>query len=262
MYSRKRTSQRRWIFVLSLLAAIIVAVLGGWQVVARRHGAFSPAEQALMMILSPTMRLATAVHNQVVAPPPSPLDPVHQLPRVGMERLTELEAENQQLRALLKLQSSLPKCAIAADVIGRSINPWQDSLRLGAGAADGVTPHMVALTPDGVLGQVLRVSDSQSELLLLTDRASGVGGMIARTQETGVLKGAQNGLCQLVYLSDKSIVQIGDEVVTSGLSDYFPKGLPLGKVLSITDDPALSSRTAVVMPATNPTTVQMVVLTK
>lgn len=189
------------------------------------------------------------------------MDPVQHMPRVGMDRLSDLEAENQQLRALLKLRDSLPKSAIAAEVIGRSINPWQGNLTLGAGKADGVKPHMAALTPDGMLGQIMVVSAHQSEVLLLTDRASGIGGMILRTNETGVLKGLQNGQCQMIYLSDKADVKVGDEVVTSGVSDYFPKGLPLGTVVSVADDPALSSRNAIVAPLANPTSAQMVVLT-
>lgn len=262
MYPRKRTAQRRWFTVIGILCLLVITTLAWWQHAARRSSAYSPAEQLLITILSPSMRLSAAWHDRMVIAPDFPLDPVQQLPRVGMDRLTALEVENQQLRTLLKLRDALPSGAIAAEVIGRSISPWQENLLLGAGAADGVAPHMVALTPGGVLGQIVAVAGRQSEVLLLTDRASGIGGMIARTRETGVLKGLQNGQCQLIYLSDKSDVRTGDEVVTSGLSDYFPKGLPLGTVVSVADDPALSSRIAIVTPAANPAIVEMAVLTK
>lgn len=267
MRSRKQTSFRRWVFFISLLLALLVVLLNWWQVVARRLGARSPLEQMLVYILSPSVRLANAARKGMTPMPAQRMDqPVN---RVALDRLTQAELEVQQLRALLKLRNALPNSAVPADVIGRSTTPWENYVMLNKGTADGIQTHMIALSPDGVLGQVLTVTRHMTQVLPLTDRASGVAAMIARTRETGVLQGDIDGRCRLVYLSEHADVQVGDEVVTSGLSAYFPKilpafpqGLPLGRVQSITDDPTLSSRTAIVTPAVNPATVEMVVLTR
>ncbi|HEX2949721.1 MAG TPA: rod shape-determining protein MreC [Armatimonadota bacterium] len=237
----------------------MVIALNWWQDHARRQGMRSPAERMLITILSPSIRIAGAVRNTVSPDPQYTADP---LPPVGMERLQQLEYENQQLRAVLDLRQRVSGTPIAAEVIGRGINPWQGYLILDKGQAEKVEPHMIVLTPDGVLGQVATVTAHTAEVLLLTDRASGIGAMIERTRETGVLKGGQSGQCQLVYLADQAVIQAGDMVVTSGLGEFYPKGLPLGKVVSVQDDHSLSSRTAVVAPAANSSTVEMVLLTK
>ncbi|HEY3376443.1 MAG TPA: rod shape-determining protein MreC [Armatimonadota bacterium] len=262
MYPRKQAAQRRWLLVISLCAVISIGLLSWWQSRAAQRGTRSPAEQLLLTILSPSLRMGGAVRNALAPNPQYALDPTQQLPAVGMARLQQLETENQQLRALLALRSAVPTGAIPAEVIGRSSNPWQGYLLLGKGSADGVAPHMIALTPAGVLGQVATVTAHEAEVMLLTDPASGIGALLARARETGVLKGFQHGQCRMIYLSEHADVRAGDLVVTSGLGAYYPKGFPLGAVLSVSDDPALSSRVAIVAPAANPATVEMVLLTK
>jgi rod shape-determining protein MreC len=256
--------------LVGVLALFVVGVLSWWQEMARRQGWRSPAEQALLTILTPALQAGTLVRNLVTPPPSYALHAPEQLPRTGMDQLGELQAENQRLTSLLALQSALPHGAIACAVIGRNVNPWQGDLLLDKGAAEGVQPHMLALTPDGVLGQVATVTAHTAQILLLTDPAAGIGAMLLRSRETGVLKGYRQGQCQLIYLPDTAQIQPGDEVVTSGLGDYFPKnlgtffpkGLPLGTVISVQEDPSLSSRTALITPAANPATVETVVVTK
>lgn len=260
MRSRRQRTYRRWLVFGGLTGVLLISILNWWQAYARKHGKISPAEQALVSVLSPSIRIAGFLRNAVT--PSLEYAVKDGLPAVGIARLNEVEAENERLRTLLDLRSTLPDGAIAADVIGRSNNPWQGHLLLGKGAKAGITPHMVVLSPDGVIGQIAVVTPHTAQVLLLTDPASGIGAMLSRTQETGVLKGYTDGRCQMVYLSDQSVVQQGDLVVTSGLSDFFPKGLPLGKVISVKEDPSLSSRTAIVEPVASPSRTDLVIVTK
>lgn len=181
---------------------------------------------------------------------------------VGEARLRQLEEENRELRAALALRDRLPTRAITAEVIGRSLLPWEGNLLLGIGAADGVEPHMVALTPDGVLGQVTTVTAHTAEILPLTDPQSGIAAMTERTKSPGVLKGDRDGKCQLNYLSGDADVKPGDRVLTSGLGEYFARGLPLGAISEVTNNTTLSSRIATITPTVNPATVVLVVLVK
>lgn len=257
---RARTrARRRGTLVLIGAFLILTAVLGWWQARARQQGRHSPVERLLLQLLLPPTRLAGGIRNQLSTDPTYPTDPVRT--PLGMSRYHEMETEIQQLRATLRLRDSLPNAAIPADVIARGLSPWQCYLVLGQGRTDGVRPHQIALTPDGVLGQVITADADSAQVLLLTDRASSIGAMIERTRVTGVLKGDRLGRCQLCYLPGAADVQPGDDIVTSGLSEYYPKGLPLGKVTAVHDDPTLSSRTATVIPTANPATAEVVMLT-
>ena len=244
---------------------LLVLGLGGWQWLAHRTHRASPIEQLTLEILSPAIRAAGMARNRLRPEPDTQIDPLAAtapLTATGLAELNQLKEDNRRLRALLKLRNSLPQDGRAAEIVGRNNVPWQGQLILAQGAADGVELQMVALTPAGVLGQVDSVTAHAATLLPLTDHASGIGAMIERTKACGVLKGIGTDHCQLVDLSGQSDVQEGDRVLTSGLGQIFPKGLPLGRVTGVIRDPLLSSRTATVKPAADPVTAEMVLLVK
>jgi rod shape-determining protein MreC len=55
--------------------------------------------------------------------------------------------------------------------------------------------------------------------------------MVERTQTPGVLRGTENLLLNLNYISNTEEVNAGDTLVTSGLDSIYPKGLRVGKVV-------------------------------
>lgn len=238
---------------------LLILGLGGWQWLAHRAHRTSPIEQLTLEILSPSIRAAGKARNRLTPDKPEQTDP---LTPTGLAHLRRLEAENLRLRALLALRASLPQGGMAAEIVGRNNIPWQGKLLLDKGASEGVELQMVAVTPEGVLGQVDSVTAHTATLLPLTDHGSGIGAMTERTHAPGILKGAGTNLCQLVELSGQFDVREDDTVVTSGLGEIFPKGLPLGRITSVTRNPLLTSRTAVVQPAADPVTAEMVLLVK
>lgn len=239
-----------------MLTALAVG-LGLWQALARRAQLPSPVDQLLLEFLAPSIRAAGSLRNRLT---PGPHYDVTPNTAAGLARMRALEAENTRLRALLALRDTAPVSAATAEIIGRSNSPWQGYLLIGSGAAEGVAPHMVVLTPDGVLGQVATVGRQTAKVIPLTDRESGIGAMVERSHVKGVLKGSGEATCQLQYLAGDADVRIGDQVLTSGLVQIFPRGLPLGRVTAVTHDATLSTRTATVIPAANPETAEMVVV--
>ena len=70
-------------------------------------------------------------------------------------------------------------------------------------------------------------------MLPINDQFSGVGVVLKDTRLQGILKGAQNGATTLQYIMSDEKVEPGEEVLTSGGDRIFPKGLPVGKVVSV-----------------------------
>ncbi len=299
MRGTSRGARRRELLFLVLGLLILTCGLGWWSARARRAGVRSPADQALLDILTLTTLPAGNLRNQLTPPPAMPADP---LTPVGTARLRELEEENTQLRALLGLREVVKSPPLAAQILARGLTPWQGFLQAGAGSAEGVQAQMVALTPVGVLGQVNTVGEHTADIIPLTDSASGIGAKVVRevmvtpppppaianvtpapasvpaatvpsqrTLAVGVLKGYQEGACQpgecyLAYIADQADVKVGDRVVTSGLGHIFghitPAGFPLGEVTAVTRNASLASLDIVVKPAADPATVQWVALVK
>jgi rod shape-determining protein MreC len=148
-------------------------------------------------------------------------------------RLTELEHENQRLAALLKFRAQVEGVAYSARVIGRDPQPWLRSLTLDRGERDGIRRGMAVLSPSGVVGQITQVSRMASQVLLLTDRNSGIDALVQRSRARGIVQGDVDAGCSMKYLRRAEDVRIGDRVVTSGLDGIFPKGIVIGEVIAV-----------------------------
>ncbi len=145
----------------------------------------------------------------------------------------EAVLENERLNRLLDLRKIHKEPTIAATVIGDDVTPWFRSLTIDRGASDGIRDGMPVLAADGVVGQTVKVTPNSSRVLLLTDHASGISAMIQRSRARGVAKGRGENACSLEFTMRGEDVQVGDQVVTSGIGGVFAKGLPIGEVIMV-----------------------------
>ncbi|HTV53925.1 MAG TPA: rod shape-determining protein MreC [Terriglobia bacterium] len=146
--------------------------------------------------------------------------------------LSEDGTENAHLRELLNLQRQIPYRTVAATVIAAS--PGTSSvITIDKGSKNGLTTDRPAITSDGILGKTVAVFPHTAQVLMITDRASGVGALLEKNGSEGVLKGDGDGLCQLDYILNENQVSPGELVVTSGLDQIYPKGLLVGRVESV-----------------------------
>ncbi len=138
--------------------------------------------------------------------------------------------ESQRLRKLLALQEEHQHRFMAARVIGKEQGALSKTLWINKGSAHGLKPGMPVLVPLGLIGRVTDVSWHNSKVMLLIDESSNVDVLIQRTRVQGIVRGAGSRGCVVRYVSKIQDVKEGDVVVTSGLSNIFPKGLLVGKV--------------------------------
>lgn len=141
--------------------------------------------------------------------------------------------ENDRLGRLLELRKNVREKTLAATVIGEDVTPWFRTLTVDRGVADGIQEGMPVLAADGVVGQTIKVTEHSSRVLLLTDHASGIASMIQRSRARGVVKGRGDNLCSLEFAMRGEDVQVGDQVISSGIGGVFPKGLPIGEVVMV-----------------------------
>lgn len=155
--------------------------------------------------------------------------------RSQVQKLSEQAAETQRLRALLDFKTQLPFQTVAAEVIATSPGENSGSIYIDKGSDSGLAPDLAVLTPQGVIGKILAVFPHTSHVLLITDPSSGVGILLAQSRVQGVLKGGEHNLCEVHYVMNEEPVRPGEAVVTSGLDQIYPKGLPVGKVVQTRD---------------------------
>jgi rod shape-determining protein MreC len=90
---------------------------------------------------------------------------------------------------------------------------------------------MAVITPDGIVGKIVEVFPSTSQVLLINDKESGVGALFADSRTHGVVKGTGDPEPHMDYVVNDDKVQVGEAIITSGEDRIFPKGLPVGTVM-------------------------------
>jgi rod shape-determining protein MreC len=140
---------------------------------------------------------------------------------------------NERLKRLLELKTSLHMPTMTAAVIGEDGSPWFKSIVIDRGKNDGLREGMPVIVVGGVVGQLVKVAANSSRVMLVTDTASSVAGIVQRSRARGVVKGRGEGVCSLEFAFREDDVKVGDFVVTSGIGGIFPKGLPLGEVTMV-----------------------------
>jgi rod shape-determining protein MreC len=152
--------------------------------------------------------------------------------------LQSFKDENDRLRSLLNASERVSQQAIAAQMIGVVPDPVRQVLVVDKGEDDGVYSGMAVLDRFGVAGQVILSTPSTAHVLLLTDPSHALPVRFSRSGVRSVAQGIGDiSTIELLFVPSTSSVEIGDEIVTSGLGKVFPEGYPVGEVETIVRDP-------------------------
>src|SRR5215475_13882808 len=122
---------------------------------------------------------------------------------------------------------------VGARVIATSPDANSAVVFIDRGQRAGIKKNMGVITPDGVVGKVLEAFSETSQVLLVTDRDSGVGAMIEETRIQSPVKGLGEPLLNMSYVSNDDEVKVGEHVVTSGMDRIFPRDLPVGTIIEV-----------------------------
>jgi len=152
-------------------------------------------------------------------------------------QITQLQSkanEADRLAALLKFrQTNVDVPMVGARVIGGSADSASQTIYLDRGERDGIRRDMGVITPDGVVGKVIESYKDTAQVLLLTDKASGVGAMLVSTRVQKPVGGNGEALLILKYISNEEDVNPGERLVTSGIDRIFPPDLPVGTIADV-----------------------------
>ena len=168
-------------------------------------------------------------------------------------RLAMYEGENARLSALLKIAQRYPDYeSVGANIIAKDPGVWYDGFTIDKGTKANISANMVLIAPEGLVGKVLESGMTFSKAQSILDSRSSVPAMSMRTGDLGVVKGdyslADDGLCIMEYIDAQAEIMVGDEIVTSHLSDIYPAGLAIGKVLELETDTNGLTKYAVIEP--------------
>src|SRR5262245_38238606 len=152
---------------------------------------------------------------------------VHELER-QRDQERELARSAERLQALLDLKQSVSPTVAVARVVGSGIASGQATLLIDRGSSDGVQVGMPVIGLGGVVGKVVLTETHLAKVQCLTDIGSGTAVALQDSGYRGILVGRTPDTCELIYVPAYAEVSHGDLLVTSGLDQVFPRGIPAG----------------------------------
>lgn len=170
-------------------------------------------------------------------------------------RVASLEREITELQAILDLRSSISFSSVAVQVVARDFEIGKRLVIIDHGVRDGIAEGDVVIGAGGTLaGRVISVTEETAQVRLVSDPEFTVTAEIATTGAIGLLHG--RGANPLAFDDIDSLrdVPVGAEVTTSGIElsstirSAFPRGLSIGRVVTVSDPSGAVVRSAEVKP--------------
>ncbi len=184
--------------------------------------------------LSNQVRDNAASHGQLVAETRELRNQLL-LANARLTRLQTAALDNAQLRELLNVAERSGLDVQLAPILDIDLDPVKQRLVLDAGSRDGVHVGQAVIDAGGLMGQVISTTGGTSTVLLLTDPDHAVPVTVARNGVRLIVYGRGDTL-QLRDIPLSAGVEVGDEIVTSGLGGRFPPGFPVGTITALRPD--------------------------
>ena len=162
-----------------------------------------------------------------------------------------LEKEIEELKKQLELSKTLTEYDIEnATIVSRNKSYWFNNLSIDKGSKHGIKKGQAVITSNGLIGKISKVSNYSSEIKLLTSDDINFKVSISikanGTDNYAILNGYDNKTNQFILkgIDKNANINVGDDVLTSGLGGVFPTGIYIGKIEKIINDKYDLSKTA------------------
>lgn len=153
------------------------------------------------------------------------------------QRLAGVEQENERLRRLLGLGGALKWGFVPAEVLqGRGVGE-EFTVTLSSGSREGVVSMSPVVAPEGLVGMVERTDQTMSIAILWPHPDFRVSAMAADGSAYGIVQAHQGQGAERLFLELRSVplrtaLTPGTVIVSSGLGGTYPRGIPVGTVVS------------------------------
>lgn len=162
-----------------------------------------------------------------------------------------LEKEIDELKKQLELNKTLTEYNIEnATIVSRNKSYWFNNISIDKGSKSGIKEGQAVITSNGLIGKISKVSYYSSEVKLLTSDDINFKVSISikanNTDNFAILNGYDNKTNQFILkgIDKNANIQVGDDVLTSGLGGVFPTGIYVGKIERLVNDKYDLSKTA------------------
>ena len=147
--------------------------------------------------------------------------------------LREVRKENERLKELLEFGKEIPRKKVLAQVVSWDSSNEFKVLRINRGSNDGLMNTSPVITRNGLVGYVFRLTPNYADVLTILDQNNRIDALVMETRTNGIVEGQSGFKCILKYVSRTEKLEIGQEIITAGLGEIYPKGIKVGKISKI-----------------------------
>lgn len=177
-----------------------------------------------------------------------------------LNKFDEISLENTRLNELLSLKQKSPYKIIAAKVIGHSADNWSSVVIIDKGESNGLKRGCVVINYLGLVGRISETAKYTSKIMLINDPNFGVSAIAQRSRQEGLVTGTLGDTLVMKYLALDFDIRVSDVIVTSGLTESYPKGLLIGAVTDLGQEFSGLSRYAIIKTAVNLSSLEEVLI--
>ena len=180
--------------------------------------------------------------------------------------LQEERYEFERLQELYKLDQNYAEYEkTAAHVIGKAAGNWFGTFTIDKGSKDGIEVNMNVLAGSGLVGIVTDVGPTWAKVRSIIDDSSNISAMAISTSDTCIVSGdmALMGTGQIAFSkmeNNDNVVAVGDQIVTSYISDKYLQGILIGSVSEVNVDSNNLTRSGYITPAVDFKNIQEVLV--
>ena len=162
--------------------------------------------------------------------------------QLTIAKIEQYELEN--LRQLFNLSEKYPTYEkVAANVIAKDSGNWFSSFTINRGQNDGIEPGMNVIAGSGLVGIVTEVGPNYAKVRSIIDDANNVSAMVPSTGDNFNVSGNLKTMNESMVITfsglrdDENLIQVGEPVITSYVSDQYHQGILIGYISSIENGP-------------------------
>jgi rod shape-determining protein MreC len=170
--------------------------------------------------------------------------------------------ENQKLRSMLGLKDVLEVEHISSEVVGRTTIELRNYLTIDRGTKDSIYVGMAVRNDAGLVGIIIGATESYSLVEMINNRDIKIAVKVERSAINGILVWEGGEVFRLKNIPTSFDIEVGDEITTSNFSNKYPDGIPVGKIIEVSDGPGDIFYKVAVKPSCNFATLEEVFILK
>jgi rod shape-determining protein MreC len=152
--------------------------------------------------------------------------------------LAEAGRENTRLRGMLDFRTRSSFAVTPGEVVGSPAAPVRGTIWISAGRGPALNIGSPVITPEGLVGNIADRAGGLLVVRLLWNRDCRVAAIDRRSRSVGLVQWEAGPDLTFNYVPVDGDIAVGDTIISSGMGERYPEGIPIGEVRSVAVNPS------------------------